>query len=161
MNILIVLAIFVITLLLVMFVRTKNKSGYAKNSNPFIFRLAVAIWATAAIMDIAYNTSSPPVMEAKTQRVIYERRVNVSFILSGLLVLAAVYVMGKQEWARLTVDAIGAWKGKDIDNSTETLIEHALKNKSDREFVLEVLRIKHGKEQAKPSNLDKLEVVKE
>lgn len=46
-----------------------------------------------------------------------------------------------QQRKNFLIDIVGAWNKMDIDNSTEDLVSHALKNKEDRQWAKEVLMI--------------------
>lgn len=140
----ILIAIFTIIFLGLLFLKTKDSSGKPNNAL-LIFYLAVSLWITAGLGGI-YNQIYPS-REASlgaSKRISKSRPISkhsghYNLILWGLILCSGVYVVRRPEWAGMIIDGIAAWRGKDLDRSKEMLIQHALLNPEDRDFVRELL----------------------
>tara|TARA_Y100001973_G_scaffold104152_1_gene173216 strand:- start:542 stop:1078 length:537 start_codon:yes stop_codon:yes gene_type:complete len=146
----IIVCVFLCVLIALIRLRIKDsKKRY--NNALLIFYLAVALWISAGIGGIFTQVhSNISQIQNKAQPLGVSKRPSrnrpssspndhYDLILWGLIVLGGVYVIRRPEWAGMLVDGLAAWKGKDLDRSREMLIQHAISNPKDREWVQKFL----------------------
>jgi len=141
----IIIILFLSSVLALIKIKVKDSSRKINNAL-LMFYFSVAIWMTASIAGI-YTIVKMPTSNSKTKTYsLKTHKEPYSFILMGMLILGSIYVVRRREWAEMFIEGIGAWKGKDLKEKEELLLQHALLHPEDREWIEKVLLILHDKE---------------
>jgi hypothetical protein len=172
----IALVVIFIAVLLTLILTNIRDSNKRLNNALLIFYFAVSMWIVAGLGGVfsqVYSTISQAQIESRSSTTTQRGRVTTrgkknqnghyTLIWWGLVILSGVYVIRRPEWAGMVVDGLGAWKGKDLDRGREMLIQYAISNPEDRDwvqsFLIEIETKRVEKESDKPEEDHDLEIV--
>ena len=134
---------FILTISLAILVRDHLE----KNSTLILILMSLSCTITSSLFVVVQVSQAKEPLKAVASMGAFS---NMLVAFNGILLLSSFLIWFftksnvKKDRTNFLVELVGAWNKVDIDNSTDILVDHGLRNPMDRSFVIDTLKIIKG-----------------